>query len=76
MAEEKILNLILDKIDERTGAIFEQTAELSEFRTEVNLKLNSYKKDFKFIEDKLLEHEKEIYKLKHPDDNEKEINWG
>jgi archaellum component FlaC len=58
------LNKKIDKMKTREEAIFEQTAILTEFRTEVNYKLNKLDDSFEFIKHKTTDNEKEIYEIK------------
>ncbi|MCC3145642.1 hypothetical protein LJ207_09930 [Halanaerobium sp. Z-7514] len=54
----------LARIEHRSDATFEQTAMLSEFRTETLSGLDDLKDDIGYFTKKEAENEKEIYKLK------------
>ena len=52
------------KNTKRLKAVFEQTAGLSEFRTEMNTKIDDLQDDLEFLTKKETENEKDIYKIK------------
>lgn len=53
-----------DKIIKKLDAVYEQTADLTEFRTETKQDLSDIKDTLRFILHKEIETEKEIFKLK------------
>ncbi|MFW6030612.1 MAG: hypothetical protein ACOCRO_10255 [Halanaerobiales bacterium] len=53
-----------DKDSKRLKSVFEQTAALSEFRTEINNKIDDIKDEVEFLTKKEIENEKDIFKLK------------
>lgn len=54
------ITIIKNKID----SVYEQTAELTEFRTETKDNFNSITKDVKFIKHKLHETEEDVFDIK------------
>ncbi len=53
-----------DNLSVKTESIFEQTARLTEFRTEVNEKLDNIQNSIDFLTQKEAVNEREIYNLK------------
>ena len=45
--------------------VYEQTAELAEFRTETKEQLNFLNDDIKFVKHKLHENEEKVFKIKN-----------
>lgn len=53
-----------DRIEKKLDTVYEQTATLTEFRTEVNQKLDNLTDDVEFLKHKEYEHEQDIFRLK------------
>ena len=58
------MNIINNRIENIVNVNFKQTASLTEFRTEVNEKLDDMKYDIKFLNKKEIKKEKDIFKIK------------
>ncbi len=52
------------RIEKKLDAVYDQTAELTEFRTETRQNLNAISDNIRFLLHKEMENEKEIYLLK------------
>jgi hypothetical protein len=52
------------EINRKTDIIFNQTAGLTEFQTDVNHHLNTIKKDISFVCHKEVENEKDVFQIK------------
>ncbi|GKX66798.1 hypothetical protein [Inconstantimicrobium mannanitabidum] len=68
VSEVKVeMNLMKDDIKEikyKVDTIYDQTADLTAFRTETKEKLNSVVTDIRFIQHKLSDTEKDIFQVK------------
>ena len=54
----------ITEIKEKINSVYDQTADLTEFRTETKDNFSSIIKDVKFIKDKLHETEKDVFDIK------------
>lgn len=52
------------RIEKKLEAIYDHTADLTEFRTSTNDNLNEIKKDVSFVKHKLHQNEEEIFDIK------------
>jgi len=64
LGNQKETNESLKRIEEKLDATVNQTAELTEFRTETKQGLSDIKDTLKFVIHKEVENEKEIFNLK------------
>jgi len=58
------LNSRLDRIEIKLDAVHDQTADLTEFRTETKDNMDIISKDVKFIKHKLHETEEDVFDIK------------
>ncbi len=56
-------------IKSKLNSVVDQTADLTEFKTQTNKNFNDIKDTLKFLLHKEIETEKEIFKLKHVNEN-------
>ena len=54
----------ITEIKEKINSVYDQTADLTEFRTETKDSFNSLTKDVKFIKHKLHETEEDVFDIK------------
>ncbi|MPM10415.1 hypothetical protein SDC9_56747 [bioreactor metagenome] len=54
----------LTEIKEKVSTVYDQTADLTEFRTEIKETANNISKDVKFIKHKLYETEQDVFDIK------------
>ncbi|MDW0118341.1 hypothetical protein QTL97_15525 [Sporosarcina thermotolerans] len=65
--ELKLTNERLSNLEEKQQLIYDQTAHLTEFRTETTERFEQLatKKDLEFFDFKIIQHEREIFNLTH-----------
>jgi chromosome segregation ATPase len=65
--DEKVTNIQSGqiRIEKKVNAIFDQTADLTEFRTATNGSLTELKRDVSFLKHKLQQNEEEIFDIKN-----------
>lgn len=61
---QKTMQLDITEIKDKVNLVYDQTAELTEFRTETKDQLNTITGDIKFIKHKLHENEEEVFRIK------------
>ncbi|WP_208588675.1 hypothetical protein [Gracilibacillus suaedae] len=63
---DRQFNERFDRLENKTNAIQEQTAKISEYHMETMQKLNSKatKDDFNYLKEMVFKHDEEIYKIK------------
>ena len=54
----------ITEIKEKINSVYDQTADLTEFRTETRANFSSINKDVKFIKHKLHETEEDVFDIK------------
>ncbi len=59
------MQLDITEIKDKVNLVYNQTAELTEFRTETKDQLNTLNDDIKFIKHKLHENEEEVFRIKN-----------
>ena len=58
------IKIDLKAVNEKVTAINDQTADLTEFRTDITIRLDNAAKDIKFIKHKITDNEQEIFDIK------------
>ena len=59
--DNKEIKLELNKINKKLDAVFEQTADLTEFKTITSDNIESIKKDIKFVKRKVKDTEEDVF---------------
>lgn len=59
----KDINTKVDRIENKLDGVHEQTADLTEFRTETKHKLNTISQDVKFVKHKVQETEEDVFSI-------------
>ncbi|OSA89541.1 UNVERIFIED_ORG: hypothetical protein B2H93_15885 [Clostridium botulinum] len=59
----KDINTKVDRIEKKLNSVHEQTADLTEFRTETKYKLNTVSQDVKFVKHKVQETEEDVFSI-------------